>query len=137
MSDDQFRQSPDFPVLGDYLGEWTDECGDGRLIIVFISCGAKNYALYYADGDSECVIKGIQQTNIASVKVNFETMKEILLQDQNKKILVPQSRIKINKKSWHLVNTDIDKEYNMVYDKRILNQDFSSRPYGYLFVNLV
>ena len=97
----------------------------------------KNYALYYADGDSECVIKGIQQTNIASEKVNFETMKEILLQDQNKKILVPQSRIKINKKSWHLVNTDIDKEYNMVYDKRILNQDFSSRPYGYLFVNLV
>ena len=137
VSDEQFRRSPNFPVLGDYLGEWTDECSDGRLIIVFISCGAKNYALYFDDGNSECVIKGIQQTNIFSERVNFETMKEILLQDQKKTILVPQSRIKINKKSWHLVNTDVDKEYNMVYDKRILNQDFSSRPYGYLFVNLV
>ena len=137
VSDPQFRLSPNFPVLGDYLGEWTDECSNGRLIVVFISCGAKNYALYFDDGDSECVIKGIQQTNIACEKINFDTMKEILLQDQNRKLLVPQSRIKINRKSWNLINTDFEKEYGMVYDKRILNQDFSSRPYGYVFVNLL
>ena len=132
VSDEQFRQSPDYPVIGDYLGEWTNECSDGRLIIVFISLGAKNYALYFEDGTSECVIKGIQQTNIASEKVNFETMREILLTDQKRKIRIPQSRIKINRKSWHLLNSNMDKEYTLVYDKRILRDDFFTEPYGLL-----
>ena len=130
VSDSKFSASPDNPRLGDFLGDWTDETGKRR-IIEFVSCGAKNYALFYDDGTSECIVKGFQQSLLTSERLNFESIKEILLYDQAKTIRVPQSKIKITRKDWCLSTVEMEKEYHMVYDKRVLGKDFHTYPYGY------
>ena len=130
VSDSKFKSSPDYPRLGDFLGDWTDET-DNRRIIEFVSCGAKNYALFYDDGTFECVVKGIQQSCLTSERLNFETIKEVLLYDQTRTIHVPQSKIRIKRKGWRLETVEMEKEYHMVYDKRVLGIDFYTYPYGY------
>ena len=48
------------PVLGDYLGELTNEISskDGNFIDEFISAGPKNYAYKLDTGVTKCTIKG-------------------------------------------------------------------------------
>ena len=130
ISDANFRTTPHYPRLGDFLGDWTDEIGKRR-IVEFISLGAKNYALFFSDGTSESVVKGVQQTCLTSGILNFETMKDILLNEQTKSILVPQTRIKINRNGWILSTFEMEKVYSMVYDKRVLIKGFFTQPYGF------
>ena len=130
VSDNDFRSRPEYPRLGDFLGDWTDETADRR-IVVFLCCGAKKYALLFSDGTTECVVSGIQLTSVACEKLNFESMKQVLLSDPKSHVMVPQSRIRINRKGWILTTIDMEKELNMVYDKRVLCENFYTRPYGY------
>ena len=130
VSDNDFRSRSEYPKLGDFLGDWTDETGD-RKILEFLSCGAKKYALFFSDGTTECVVSGIQLTSVACEKLNFESMKQVLLSEQKSHVMVPQSRIRISRKGWILSTVDMEKEFNMVYDKRVLCEHFNTRPYGY------
>ena len=131
MSDDEFKKDNDHPVLDDYLGEWTDEL-DGKYIVEFVSAGAKNYAKLISDNSTQCVVKGFQLSYTASKTINFASIKNIVLNDNKKALFASQSKIKRDKKEWSLVTCDMNKEYNMVYDKRILNKDFTTYPYGFI-----
>ena len=76
------------PKLGDYLGELTDEISesDGNYIEEFVCAGPKNYALKYDSGKTDCTIKGFTLSHIASLKLNYESIKEIVLENNNKTI---------------------------------------------------
>ena len=60
-------------------------------------------------------------------------MKNIVQNDQNAKIEIPQLSFTRDKKTWHIKSDITQKLYGFVYDKRILMDDFTTYPYGYIF----
>jgi len=69
------------PLLDDNLRDWTNEIPDsfGGHITAFVSAGAKNYAYETPSGQTKCIVKGITLNYLASVKLNFQTIKDIFL----------------------------------------------------------
>ena len=120
------------PALGDYLGDLTDEIDkkDGY-ITTFISCGPKNYAYELSTGKQKCTIKGFSLNYNASLKLNFDSMKDIVLNDFTKKIEVEQVNFTRDKKTWDVSTSIIKKLYSFVYNKRIIVENFNTVPYGY------
>ena len=55
-----FIEHPDDPVLGNYLGDFTDECDDGDYIVEFVSGGPKNYGYRTKQGKVECKVRGFR-----------------------------------------------------------------------------
>ena len=122
------------PKLGDYLGELTDEISesDGNYIEEFVCAGPKNYALKYDSGKTDCTIKGFTLSHIASLKLNYESIKEIVLENNNKTIKVAQEKFSRCKKTWDINTNVIQKEYQLVFTKRaIVKNSFKTLPYGY------
>jgi hypothetical protein len=68
---------------------------------------------------------------VASLKINYESIKELVCLDRKEKIGVKQLNFKRNNKDWTVNSGIIEKSYACVYDKRILFNDFSTLPYGY------
>lgn len=124
------------PPLGDYLGELTDEL-DGKHITSFISGGPKNYAYKLNTNETTCKVKGITLNFRNSQVINFETMKQMVQQvngdNEVGKITVtnPYQITRVNKKQ--RIETRVGhKDYRIVYDKRVIRDDFFTIPYGYL-----
>jgi hypothetical protein len=132
VSDTNFQSSDKHPKTGDYLGDLTDEL-NGEHVVEFVSAGPKNYAKRLSDGSSECVVKGFSLNYIADLKVNFESIKNIVLGNQKDKISVTQGVIKRNRNTWDLFTIDSNKLYGMTYDKRILHTDYYTYPFGFKF----
>ena len=83
-------------------------------------------------GKTFCKIKGFTVNFITGTKLNFESMKDLVLsRDNNKKISVEQNKFIRDKSKWIVKTEIINKLYRQVYDKRILNDDLSTLPYGY------
>ena len=80
------------PKLGNFLGDFTDELEDDS-IYEFLSLGPKNYGYVTVNGKQSCTVKGFTLNYIASLYINFNSMKQILHEDFNKKIFVPQCKI--------------------------------------------
>jgi hypothetical protein len=122
------------PEIGDYLGELTNELADGDFIVEGVFPGPKNYAFVTNEKETVCKVKGFSLNYKASMKVNFESMKEMILseiENDNFEITVDQSVIKRNRKNWEICSAVVSKVYTHVYDKRILKEDFTTIPYGF------
>ena len=121
------------PSLGQYLGQFKSEVNkaEGDYIDEFVSAGPKNYAYKYNTGISHCTIKGITQNYLTSLKINFKTVKEIVCNEQGQRITVQQLKFIRNKKKWSLQTNIQDKQYGFVYDKRVLNDDLTTLPFGF------
>ena len=118
------------PELGNYLGQFTNEIEDGY-IEEFVSAGPKNYAYKLNNGKTNCTIKGFTQNHVTSLKLTYESIKNIVCENQNKKIPVDQLKFVKNKKQW-TIKTNIEKKnYGFVYDKRALFEDLTTLPFGY------
>ena len=124
-------------VIGDMLGEWKDEL-DGDIISEFVSAGSKNYAYKTHAGKVECKVRGFTLNARASSVLNFETMKHNILQelyhplDQRRTMnIVNPSHFKrdLEEKKIQLVRQV--KQYALVFDKRVINTDGLSFPYGF------
>jgi hypothetical protein len=127
------------PELGDYLGELTNEIegSDGNYIVEGVFPGPKNYSYKTDTGYTTCKVKGFTLNYTAEQNVNFESMKAMILNEINEndnkiKINVEQSVITRNRKTWTICSGIISKVYSHVYDKRILNGDLTTIPYGYV-----
>lgn len=131
VSDEHLENSSDMPQLGDYLGEFTDEL-DGNYIVEFVSAGPKNYAKLLNNGECQSVVKGFQLNYIAEKVVNFDSIKKIVLEDRSP-LYVDQQKLTRSIKDWEINTSIIDKEYNLIYDKRILFDDLSTLPFGSVF----
>ena len=78
------------------------------------------------------LVKGFQLNNTTAKKINFETIKEVVTEDQSKTIITEQLRFSRDKVNWTNSTSVINKRYGLVYDKRILFDDFKTLlPFGW------
>jgi len=120
------------PELADYLGKFTNEIKENNFIMEFVSAGPKNYGYKLNNGKTSCKIKGFSVNFIASESLNFESMKDIVLnQHSNQTIEVEQNKFIRDKHNWSIRTETMLKKYRQVYDKRILFDNFETLPFGY------
>ena len=123
------------PPLGDYLGDLTDEL-DGDYITEFMSGGPKNYA-YVTNNDKRVTkIRGITLDYATSKKLNFETMCSLVHLYVNcgiqAKVTVDNPfKITRDKKNKKIITKRTKKDYQIVYNKRVVKENYGTVPYGY------
>ena len=123
------------PALGDYLGDLTDEL-DGDYITAFMSGGPKNYA-YVTNNDKRVTkIRGITLDYATTKKLNFEVMCSLLHLYFNcgiqAKVTVDNPfKITRDKKNKKIATKRTKKDYQIVYNKRVVKENYGTVPYGY------
>ena len=123
------------PALGDYLGDLTDEL-DGDYITEFMSGGPKNYA-YVTNNDKRVTkIRGITLDYATSKKLNFETMRSLIHLYVNCGIQAKVTadnpfKITRDKKNKKIATKRTKKDYQIVYNKRVVKENYGTVPYGY------
>ncbi|KAG8173060.1 hypothetical protein JTE90_016152 [Oedothorax gibbosus] len=121
------------PPLGDYLGDFTNELEDDDFITTFVSGGPKNYAYETRKGKSVCKIRGFTLNYRNSLNLNFNTVRS-LVRDLDMTSTIPivnPNKIVRDKKKRKVTNNEETKLYKLVYDKRVICDDFTTIPYGY------
>ena len=120
------------PPLGDHLGELTNELDDNDWIVTFVSAGPKNYAYKTHRGKTCCKVRGITLNFRTCEKVNFESMVD-LVEKQDDSIITVHNPHKIIRDNTErvIVSQPQDKQYKIVYDKRVIQPDLDTLPYGY------
>ena len=124
------------PPLGDYLGDLTDELDAGDYITTFISGGPKNYAYITNNGKSETKIRGITLDYAATKKLNLNVMRRLVHSHVNchteEKVTVDiPFKITRDKKEKNIVTKRMKKDYRIVYNKRVITENYGTLPYGY------
>ena len=119
------------PETGVYLGEFTNELDKDEYITEFVCAGPKNYAYKTNKNNTECTIKGFTLNYVTSLEITFDSIKEIVTNNQTKKLPVYQNKFKIDPKNWSIKTKNEIKNYAFVYDKRELFNDLTTLPWGY------
>ena len=122
------------PELGDYLGDLIDEVPDKRMIEC-VTGGPKNYAYKIArpnkDGNTTiCKVRGITLNYKNSLAINFDTIKDMVINNRDD-VKIVMNDFKITRDHKRLLTVHQDKDYRIVFDKRVVMQDYSTRPYGF------
>ena len=123
------------PPLGDYLGDLTDEL-KGDYITTFISGGPKNYAYVTNTGEAILKIRGITLNYDASKTINVDVMRHLVelyvdCHIQDKVTVNIPHKITRDKKEKNIVTKSMKKDYRIVYNKRIVKENYETVPYGY------
>ena len=120
------------PPLGDYLGELTDELSGGEHIVEFVSGGPKNYAYKTNKNNETCKVRGFTLNYTNSQLINFESVKDMVTESEEKTITVTNpNKICRDKRKRKLYNREEKKSYQMVYTKRRRLDNYDTVPYGY------
>ena len=99
----------------------------GRYITNWVGTGPKSYSYETNDGEVMCKVKGFTLNHINPLKINAEVMNEII-RDPSKKITIGRKNaITPDAKHKTVVNQDIA----LGYDKRVVQDDFNTLPYGF------
>lgn len=127
------RENEYEPPLGNYLGDFTNEIdpADGDHIIEFVSAGPKNYAYKTDKCVTDCTVKGITFNYLASLEINFDSIKDIVCCDREKIIKVPQDKFIREREPFEIHTTVQQKIYRYVFDKRVVKDDLSTLPFGF------
>ncbi|KAK5638665.1 hypothetical protein RI129_012960 [Pyrocoelia pectoralis] len=124
------------PKTGDFLGDMTNELecyGPGSYITEFASGGPKNYAFVaYSPTKNKyfqtCKVKGISINHEASKLVNFDTMKNMIINEEEPKRILYTT---FERTEQHQVLTS---QKEKIFRPNLLKRRFSgynSYPYGY------
>ena len=120
----------------------TDECakisGKGSWISEFVGAGPKNYGFKVVAPNGEVTtvvkIRGFTLNFKNSLKLNCEVLKKLIFsfvqKRKVKKVKIRESRI-VCRKPFIVVTSRVRKDYGVVYDKRMICADFTTRPFGY------
>ena len=124
------------PPLGNYLGDLTDELNAGDYITSFVSGGPKNYAYRTKRGKTETKIRGITLDYTASGKLNHDVILDLVHLhgdcDTEEKVTVDiPFKITRDKKEKTIVTKRMRKDYRVVYNKRVITENYETLPYGY------
>jgi hypothetical protein len=123
------------PSIGEFLGEFTDEISDNDYIDEFASAGPKNYTYKLKNSQKTvCKVKGFTLNSVASEVINFDSVKDLILNNREEKLGVNQLKFTRDKKGWTVSTHVINKLYSFVCDKRIILDDHDTIPYGYNYV---
>ena len=124
------------PPLGNYLGDLTDELDPGDYITTFVSGGPKNYAYITNNGKPQTKIRGITLDYAATKKLNLNVMRGLVCLHVNchteAKVTVDiPFKITRDKKEKNIVTKRMKKDYRIVYNKRVIKENYETLPYGY------
>ena len=125
------------PIIGDYLGELTNEIDSKNHISAFVSGGPKNYAYTlarpYKNGNTTfCKVHGITLNYRNQSIVNFDRMFQMVHNIGPSKVLVTDPyKISRSKKTMNIETKQENKFYQVVYTKRVQVNNFDTLPYGY------
>ncbi|CAC5391674.1 unnamed protein product [Mytilus coruscus] len=122
------------PMTGDYLSDLTDELPNNN-IDVFVSGGPKNYAFKLIKPDKAgnqtcCKIRGIMLNYKNSLELNFEIVKEMVKGRMKSVTVTDEYKIRRNVKSSDIITCVEEKDYRIVFDKRVLKDNYKTVPYG-------
>ena len=123
------------PPLGNYLGDLTDEL-NGDYITSFVSGGPKNYAYRTKKGKTETKIRGITLDHGATGKLNHDVVRALVHLhvncDTDAKVTVDMPfKITRDKKEKNIITKKMKKDYRIVYNKRVITENYVTLPYGY------
>ena len=132
------------PDMGNNLGQWTNELGEGEHITRFVSSGPKSYAFVTSTGGKVVKLKGQTLNHENAQKLNFVTICQLVLFWANPdEYPLPQGmekpciearydKILRDKKAWSLYSREELKKFRVTYDKRrLIPNTFDTLPYGY------
>ncbi len=141
------------PPTGECLGQLTDElscknvgcsgCQRGHWIVDFVSCGPKNYAYRLNTGETVCKVRGFSLNYQASQVINLNSMRESLYAWKKDRdgvsssssssggLVTVSAQILRNKQGAKVYTRNVEKKYSVVYNKRFVKDDFTTRPFGY------
>ena len=124
------------PSLGDFLGDLTDETPNNS-ITTFVTGGPKNYAYQLAHPDEEgklthCKIRGFTLNHKNLLSINFHTLTD-MVRSESKGVVTVKDSFKIirDRTNTKLLTTSQTKDYRLVFDKRVVRDQFISYPYGF------
>jgi len=135
------------PTLGNVLGDWDNQLEEGESHIVsFRSLGPKTYTYTTDTGRVEIKAKGISQNGYTENILDWNAEHTELVQTgraltadvfdyllDNKmdtfQIIYP-SHLKKNSKTCSIQSVIMPKTVRLVYDKRVLLPNYSTRPFG-------
>lgn len=124
------------PKLGNCLGDMTnelDDYGPGAHVIEFVAAADKFYAYKIRDSKGEihekCKVKGITLNATTSNKLNFESIKAIVLEHETQSVIYPM----ITRTPLHDVISipNQEKVFKAVHTKRRYVNNTESYPFGY------
>ena len=120
------------PPLGNYLGDLTDEL-NGDYITSFVSGGPKNYAYRTKGGKTDTKIRGITLDYAATGKLNHDVVRALVHLHTNCDTDAVDMPFKItrDKKEKNIVTKKMKKDYRVVYNKRVITENYETLPYGY------
>jgi hypothetical protein len=121
------------PTLGSYLGDLTDELA-GNDIETFVTAGPKNYAYKLrlpAKNQTCCKVKGFTLDHRTSKKINFESMVELVTTGANSEVSVEYPHRLVRTRHEGIFTKAQHKTYRLVYNKRVIQDDYTTIPYGY------
>ncbi|XP_068742053.1 uncharacterized protein [Montipora capricornis] len=127
------------PVIGQCLGDFTRELDENKHIVEFVSGGPKNYGYRCNTDKAEVKVKGFQLNKKEGAdQLSFDILKKntldelfLPLEEPRKTTIRRERAIKRKPKEYKVVSELEEKDYQLVYDKRILvpgNSD--TLPYG-------
>ena len=119
------------PPTGDNLGDLTNELPPGTFITEYIGPGPKNYGYELSNGTTVCKIRGFCLNYKNSKVINFDTLKDMVLQGSGGKTIENEHKISRDARKRKIVNTHEKKRYSLVYTKRVVLPDLSTVPFGY------
>lgn len=95
--------------------------------------GPKNYAYRTERGDTVCKIRGFTLNYKNSLILNFNAVKEMIEELEMTSSITVTNRNKITRDAnRRKVLSKIEtKMYCLVYDKRVIQSDYTTLPYGY------
>ena len=117
--------------LGEYLGDWTCET-DGKPIDEFVSPGAKSYAYKVNKKVKDTKMKGITLNYANGLRIQFDTMLELVNGEKDKLITTENIRFNRDKTDTStLITTPMIKDVSLTMDKRDRN-GYWTYPKGYV-----
>ena len=81
------------PPLGDYLGDFKDELPPDDYIVEFAPGGPKNYGYKTHKGKEDCKVRGITLNSLGQRHVNFEILKNNVLEDLTSPLESGEARV--------------------------------------------
>ena len=115
---------------GDSLGDLTDEL-EGDHIVKWSGTGPKSYAYTTNKGHKTCKVKGFTLNYTNCRIINQSTMSEVVEGQLESIKTTRKNAITRNVLTKELVNKDQTKTFKCGYDKRIVQDNYDTLPYGY------
>lgn len=102
-------------------------------VVFFITGGPKNYAYQTKKGKTCCKVRGFTLNYRNSQALNYDCIKSLIfnLDPQQQIPLCNPHKITRDAKKRKIENKEEVKIYKIVYNKRVIQQDLTTLPYGF------